>query len=63
MISEGIGEYVERYVLPALRTRRAWRLPELYRLLDSLRLPPREVLEYLVESGYVRVAGTVAYVE
>jgi hypothetical protein len=63
MISEGIERYVEKVVLPVLRTRRAWRLPELLKLLDSLRLPPKEVMEYLVESGRIRVVGALAYVE
>jgi hypothetical protein len=63
MISEGLESYVERYLLPVLRTRRTWRLQELVKLLDSLRLPPKEVLEYLVESGYLRVVGVLAYVE
>ena len=63
MISEGMEYYVERYVLPILRTRRAWRVQELLRLLESLRLPPKEVLEYLAESGRIRVVGVVAYVE
>jgi len=63
MISEGMEYYVGRYVLPILRSRRAWRVQELLRLLDSLRLPPKEVLEYLAERGYLRVVGVVAYVE
>jgi hypothetical protein len=63
MISEGIEYYVERYVLPVLRTRRVWRVQDLVKLLDSLRLPPKEVLEYLAERGYLRVVGVVAYVE
>jgi hypothetical protein len=63
MISEGIEYYVERVVLPVLRTRRVWRIQELVKLLDSLRLPPKEVMEYLAERGYVRVVGVVAYVE
>jgi hypothetical protein len=62
MISEGIEYYVERYVLPVLRTRRVWRVQDLVKLLDSLKLPPREVLEYLAERGYLRVVGTLAYV-
>ena len=63
MISEGMEYYVERYVLPILRTRRVWRLQDLVKLLDSLRLPPKEVMEYLTESGRIRVVGVVAYVE
>jgi hypothetical protein len=63
MISEGLDHYVERYVLPILRTRRVWRLQELYSLLDSLRLPPREILEYLVEKNYIRLVGVLTYVE
>jgi hypothetical protein len=63
MISEGIEYYVERYVLPVLRTRRVWRIQELTKLLDSLRLPPKEVMEYLVEKNYVRIVGVLAYVE
>ena len=63
MISEGMEYYVERYVLPVLRTRRVWRLQDLVKLLDSLRLPPKEVMEYLAERGYLRVVGVVAYVE
>jgi hypothetical protein len=63
MISEGIESYVEEVVLPVLRTRRVWRIQELVKLLDSLRLPPREVMEYLVENNYVRVVGLLAYVE
>jgi hypothetical protein len=62
MRSEGIESYVEKVVLPILRTRRAWRLQELTKLLDSLRLPPKEVMEYLVESGRIRVVGLLVYV-
>jgi hypothetical protein len=63
MRSEGIESYVERYVLPILRTRRVWRVRDLVKLLDSLKLPPKDIMEYLVESNYIRVVGVVAYVE
>ena len=63
MISEGMEYYVERYVLPILSTRRVWRLQDLVKLLDSLRLPYKEIMEYLAESGRIRVVGVVAYVE
>jgi hypothetical protein len=63
MRAEGIESYVETIVLPVLRTRRAWRVQELVKLLESLRLPPKEVMEYLLEVGYVRVVGVLAYVE
>jgi len=63
MRSEGIESYVEKVVLPVLKTRRVWRIQELTKLLDSLRLPPKEVMEYLTESGRIRVVGVVAYVE
>ena len=63
MISEGVEYYVETVVLPILRTRRVWRVRDLVKLLDSLKLPPKDIMEYLVESGRVRVVGVVAYVE
>jgi len=63
MRSEGIESYVEKVVLPVLKTRRVWRIQELTKLLDSLRLPPKEVMEYLTESGRIRVVGVVVYVE
>jgi hypothetical protein len=62
MRSEGIESYVEKVVLPVLKTRRVWRIQELVKLLDSLKLPPREVMEYLVEKNYVKVVGVMAYV-
>jgi hypothetical protein len=63
MRSEGIESYVETVVLPILRTRRVWRVRDLVKLLDSLKLPPKDIMEYLVESNYIRVVGVVAYVE
>ena len=63
MRSEGIESYVEKVVLPVLKTRRVWRIQELTKLLDSLRLPYKEIMEYLTESGRIRVVGVVAYVE
>jgi hypothetical protein len=62
MRSEGIESYVETVVLPILRTRRVWRLRDLVKLLDSLKLPPKDIMEYLVESNYIRVVGVVVYV-
>jgi hypothetical protein len=63
MRSEGIESYVEKVVLPVLRTRRVWRVQDLVKLLDSLKLPPKEIVEYLVESGRIRVVGLLVYVE
>jgi hypothetical protein len=63
MRSEGIESYVEKVVLPVLRTKRVWRVQDLVKLVDSLKLPPKEILEYLTESGRIRVVGVVVYVE
>jgi hypothetical protein len=63
MRSEGIESYVETVLLPVLRTRRVWRVQDLVKLLDSLKLPPKEIMEYLVESNYIRVVGLLVYVE
>jgi hypothetical protein len=62
MRAEGIESYVETVVLPVLRTRRVWRVQELVKLLESLSLPPKEIMEYLVESGRIRVVGLLVYV-